>query len=291
MEIFDIGDVVDDRYELLDEIGAGAHGTVFRARDLRGGDAEVALKCLHPELAANDALKARLTREARSMSALSGTSAAEVLAFGSTPKGTLYLALELLHGHDLEATLTALEARGERLPVDRLLALFAPIVTTLAAAHARGIIHRDLKPANIFVLDEPHENLGRGPVRLLDFGLAKDLAADPLTTKGAIAGSPAYIAPEVWMGKPHELDHRLDVYSLGAVIFRALAGRPPFQADTRIDLVIACMHGPRPSLRTHRPDLPEGVNAWVERALATSRDARFQDVGALWQALLDVLRT
>ncbi|AKT36962.1 serine/threonine-protein kinase [Chondromyces crocatus] len=286
MEIFDVGDVVDERYELLDELGAGAHGTVFRARDLTAHGAEVAIKCLHPELAANEGLKARLTREARAMSALAGTSAAEVRAFGSTPQGTLYLVLELLHGRDLEATLRALDTEGRRLTQERLITLFEPIVKTLETAHARGIIHRDLKPANIFVLEDPDQ----GVVRLLDFGLAKDLAADPLTTKGAIAGSPAYIAPEVWMGRPHELDHRLDVYSLGAVIFRALAGQPPFQAETRIDLIVACMHGPRPSLKARRPDLPAAIDAWVARALATSREARFPDVTSLWAALLDVLR-
>ncbi|HSN97650.1 MAG TPA: serine/threonine-protein kinase [Candidatus Nanopelagicales bacterium] len=284
MEIFDVGDLLDERYELLEEIGAGAHGTVFRAVDREGGG-EVAVKCLHPELAANPGLKTRLEREARAMSALAGTSAAQVLAFGRTAAGNVYLVMELLHGRDLEATLREIEGEGGLLPVSRMALLFAPIVETLGAAHGRGIIHRDLKPANIFVL----EDASRGPVRLLDFGLAKDLAADPLTTKGAIAGSPAYIAPEVWVGKPNELDHRLDVYSLGAVIFRALAGRPPFEAESRIDLVVACMHGPRPSLAARRAELPQAVDAWVERALASSREARFQDVASLWAALLDAL--
>lgn len=284
MEIFEVDDVVDDRYELLEEIGEGTHGTVFRARDLQSGG-EVAIKCLRPEHSADQRLRARLTREANALRALAGTSAAEIHAFGQTPAGTLYIVMECYRGKDLEAYLRELEKGGGALPVARMIELFAPIVETLKAAHARGIIHRDLKPANIFVLDDP----SAGPVRLLDFGLAKDLGADALTAKGVIAGTPVYIAPEVWLGKPQELDHRLDVYSLGAVIFRALAGEPPFTATSRIDLVLACMHAPRPSLKAWRPDLPADVDAWVERALAASREARFQDIGALWDALLRAL--
>lgn len=280
------GDVIGDRYEVEEMLGQGGQGAVYRGTDTVLGS-QVAIKCLHPQIASEPGFKTRFLREARTMGALSGTSAVQVFDIGKIEGGGMYIVMELVDGQNFEQYLRSIEEAGSHIPLAKLWEIIDPLVATLEVAHARGIIHRDLKPGNIMVM----RSQGRGPARLLDFGLAKDLAADPLTTKGAIAGSPAYIAPEVWMGKPHELDHRLDVYSLGAVIFRALAGRPPFQADTRIDLVIACMHGPRPSLRTHRPDLPEGVNAWVERALATSRDARFQDVGALWQALLDVLRT
>jgi len=284
MENFQPGDMLDNRYWLQEVIGAGAHGTVFRAQDLQA-KAEVAIKCLHPELAQKPALQARLEREARAMCALSGTSAAQILAASRTRGGTLYLVMELLQGKDLEATLRELEAEGRALPVPRMVELLAPIVATLEAAHARGIIHRDLKPANIFVLDDA----ASGPVRLLDFGLVKDLNAAPLTAKGTIAGSPAYVAPEVWRGKPEALDHRIDVYSMGAVVFRALAGRAPFQGETRMDLVVACVSGPRPSLHARRPELPEGVDGWVARALAIAPEDRFQDIRALWGALLDEL--
>src|SRR6185436_12538669 len=125
-------------------------------------------------------------------------SAVQVLDFAKTKQGVLYLVMELLDGVDLGAHLKKIERAGKRLSTERLLMLLAPIVDTLEQAHRIGIIHRDLKPANIFVL----ENQARGAVRLLDFGLVKDLHADPLTQSGVVAGSPSYIAPECWRGQP-----------------------------------------------------------------------------------------
>ncbi|AUX25852.1 protein kinase [Sorangium cellulosum] len=334
----DIDDVIDGRYRLLEVVGQGGHGVVYRAEDLKLG-ARVAVKCLHAEIAANPAFKARMQREARAMGALSGTSAAQVFAFSQAPDGTLYIVMEFLTGCDLETTLRRIEAQNQRLPLDRLKELFGPIVDTLDAAHARGIVHRDLKPANIFVLEDapngpsstprpgaapsrpgaapthpgaapsrpgtapscpgdsapdggsrpPADAPSRGSVRLLDFGLVKVMNADPLTREGSIPGSPSYIAPEVWKGRPQEIDHRIDVYSLGAVLFRVLAGRVPFSGATRVDILLASARGPRPSLCAFRPDLPSEVDAWLARALAVQPEARFQDVRSLWAALEPLL--
>ncbi|MCC6556550.1 MAG: serine/threonine protein kinase [Polyangiaceae bacterium] len=280
----DVGDVLDGRYKLLEVIGAGGHGTVYRAEDLQLGS-EVAIKAMHEDVAEDPTFKARTQREARAMGALSGTSATQVFALHETGDGTLYIVMELLRGKDLETTLRGLEAAGQRLPDARVAALFGPVVDTLEAAHARGIIHRDLKPANIFVL----EGAARGGVRLLDFGLVKVLKADPLTKEGSIQGSPSYIAPEVWRGKPQEVDQRIDVFSLGATLFRTLAGRLPFEGRTRIDVLLAATRGPRPSLRAHRPDLPPEADAWVARALAIAPDARYPDVRRLWADLAPLL--
>ncbi|XYH96003.1 serine/threonine-protein kinase [Sorangium sp. So ce1128] len=328
----DINDVIDGRYKLLEVVGQGGHGVVYRALDQQTG-AHVAVKCLHPEFASDPALKARMRREASAMGALSGTSATQVFAFTEAPDGTLCIVMEFLKGSDLETTLRQLEAQHQRLPLARLQELFRPIVDTLDAAHARGIVHRDLKPANIFVLESdatspsssssssppsPHPSgysahmasdharpaggpgqppgagggaqgsagaAARGGVRLLDFGLVKVMQADPLTREGAIPGSPSYIAPEVWKGRPQEIDHRIDIYSLGAVLFRVLAGRVPFSGASRVDILLAAARGPRPSLYAVRPDLPPEVDAWVARALAVVPEERFQDVRALWSAL------
>ncbi|WP_437658326.1 serine/threonine-protein kinase [Sorangium sp. So ce1182] len=323
----DIDDVIDGRYKLLEVVGQGGHGVVYRALDQQTGT-HVAVKCLHPEFASDPALKARMRREASAMGALSGTSATHVFAFTEAPDGTLCIVMEFLKGSDLETTLRQLEAQHQRLPLAQLQAFFRPIVDTLDAAHARGIVHRDLKPANIFVLesdaaspsssfssppsprpisdsahidsDRAHPAPGpgqppggggsaaaaaRGGVRLLDFGLVKVMQADPLTREGAIPGSPSYIAPEVWKGRPQEIDHRIDIYSLGAVLFRVLAGRVPFSGASRVDILLAAARGPRPSLYAVRPDLPPEVDAWVARALAVAPEERFQDVRALWSAL------
>ncbi|WP_437503310.1 serine/threonine-protein kinase [Sorangium sp. So ce1099] len=329
----DIDDVIDGRYKLLEVVGQGGHGVVYRALDQQTG-AHVAVKCLHPEFASDPSLKARMRREASAMGALSGTSATQVFAFTEAPDGTLCIVMEFLKGSDLETTLRQLEAQHQRLPLARFHQLFRPIVDTLDAAHARGIVHRDLKPANIFVLEsdaaspasssssppsprasgdsahiasdsahpaadpgQPPAGAGggaqgsaavaaaRGGVRLLDFGLVKVMQADPLTREGAIPGSPSYIAPEVWKGRPQEIDHRIDIYSLGAVLFRVLAGRVPFSGASRVDILLAAARGPRPSLHAVRPDLPPEVDAWVARALAVVPEERFQDVRALWSAL------
>jgi len=176
----------------------GGHGVVYSAYD-RDSGATVALKFLHDSVAIDPQYNIRMLREAQVMAALAGTSAIRVYGLRTTPEGALYLVMELLTGVDLDDHLTELEATGERLSVHRLFELLDPIVDTLEAAHARGIVHRDMKPANIFVLDS-------GGVRLLDFGLAKVLTASPLTNDGMIAGSPSYIAPEVWRGNPRMLD-------------------------------------------------------------------------------------
>jgi serine/threonine protein kinase len=130
-------------------------------------------------------------REARAMGALSGTSATQIFAFNRAKQGELYIVMELLAGRDLEAYLHELERFGAAIDVRRIVTLLTPIAETLDTAHDLGIIHRDIKPGNIFVLD----TMTRGGVRLLDFGLAKDLNATALTQEGMIAGSPAYIAP------------------------------------------------------------------------------------------------
>jgi serine/threonine-protein kinase len=276
------GHVIDDRYKIIAEIGEGGHGQVYRAEDL-DLSSQVAIKFLHSEIAAEPGFKTRFQREARAMGQLSGTSAVQVLAFNRAKDGGMYIVMEYLEGKDLGAHLAAIEKGGGHLPLSELFEIFDPIVETLEAAHERSIVHRDLKPANVFLLD----NRSRGRVRLLDFGLVKDLKADPLTQPGTVAGSPSYIAPEVWRCKTDQIDHRVDVYSLGVIVFRILAGRLPFDAKAQpMDkFLIEVTRGKRPSLHALRPDLPQGIDEWVDKALAISPDDRFQSVFAQWNVL------
>jgi serine/threonine-protein kinase len=161
-----------------------------------------------------------------------------------------------------------------------VLELFAPIIDTLQAAHGLGFIHRDIRPANIFVL----EGSACGAVRLL-FSIVK--VGTKFSDPGQ--GTPVYTAPEVWRGQPELVDHQLDVFSLGATLFRVLAGHVPFVGLTRVDAVMAVMRGPEPSLSSLRPDLPPEIDAWTERALALHPGARFPDVRSLWDALTPLL--
>lgn len=272
-----LGSLVSDRFELLEEIGRGGHSSVFRARD-RSDHRLVAVKMLHEAAASNPEFAVRLVREHRAMTSLEGTAAVRSYGLATSAEGALCLIMELLDGTDLDMLLERVEAQGQRLGVGRLLALLGPIVDTLERAHAVGIIHRDLKPGNIQVL-------GNDQVRLLDFGLAKVASSPPLTKDGMILGSPSYIAPEVWAGKPAELDHRVDIYSLGAIVFRSLAGQVPFAGESIPEKLRSSTTAARPSLHAVRPDLPPAVDEWVSQALAIDRDARFFRVRAMWNAL------
>ncbi len=279
------GDVIDERYRVVEKLGEGGHGVVLKAVDETLGF-PVAIKFLHENVAIEPGFKTRLMREARAMGMLSGTSAVQVYDFGKTSGGGMFIVMEFVEGRTFEAYLRQIESHGGQLSVSRLTELLGPIIDTLEAAHQQGIVHRDLKPGNILVLDK----LGRGPVRLLDFGLAKDLKAEPLTMDGLVAGSPSYIAPETWYGKSDLIDHRIDVYAMAAIVFRALTGHPPFDAKQPIDkLILAVTRGPRPKVSPHRADLPaDAIDAWMAKGLAVKRDERFPTVRSMWNAFLTI---
>lgn len=281
---FKAGELIDGRYWIIGRLGAGGHGEVYQAEDRELGG-QVAIKCLNSQVVAHPEFQERIQREARAMGNLSGTSAVQILGFKKPAAGQGYIVMELLQGCDLEAYLHAIESRGGRLAVATLVQLMEPIVDTLELAHARRILHRDLKPPNIFVLSSK----ARGLVRLLDFGIAKDLNAGPLTQEGMVNGSPHYLAPEAWRGRPSEQDQRVDVFGLGALIFRCLAGQVPFPATDIVDIAKAVTRSPRPSLHALRPDLPRGVDGWVEQALAIDPDQRFTTVRAMWSELMAAL--
>lgn len=276
------GDELDGRYRLISEIGAGAYGVVFRGRDLetRG---DVAIKVM--KQAANTELAKRFEREAVAMARLRGTAAIFVHAFGRTPSNAPYIVMELLRGQDLEAYVEESESKGGRLKAARMLELLRPVATTLSAAHQQGIVHRDLKPSNIFVVDVA----AGGGVRLMDFGLVKLLGAESLTSAGIVAGTPSYIAPEAWKGDPTTLDHRIDVYSLGVLVFRLLSGQVPHPTKSMLELCGWAAKGERPSLRALRKSLSPSIDVWVQKALAIEPEDRFQSVAALWSALEAVL--
>jgi serine/threonine-protein kinase len=268
----------------LGVIAEGGQGLIARARDRETGEL-VAVKMLTSAAAQNDEFVQRLAREQEAMLALAGTSAVAVLDLCRAPGGAPCLVMELLEGHDLERELGNLESARQYLPVPRLYEIFEAIVETLERAHEAGILHRDLKPANIFLLSAE----AGGGVRLLDFGLSRMKKAAPLTQLGTILGSPSYIAPEVWGGRTDVLDQRVDVYSLSVVLFRALAGRLPFEAASVHEKFQLATSAPRPNLTPFRPDLPEEVDVWVQKALAINPADRYSSVREAWSALLEAL--
>jgi eukaryotic-like serine/threonine-protein kinase len=274
-------EIVGERYRLVQLLDRGGQAAVYRGVDLRMGD-DVAVKVLVPPKKADAAWRERMLREVHALTVLSGTAAVRVYHQVWGDDGTLFLIMELLRGANLETCLDAAHERQQLLGFADLVPIMEPVVSTLETAHAAGILHRDLKPSNIFVQND-------GSVRLLDFGFAKFLRMRSVTLAGHIAGSPSYIAPECWKETTEALDQRIDVYGLSAVVFRALAGRPPFIGDGVIQIMRQCSSAPRPSLHALRPDLPPAVDDWVQAALAIERDERFTTVRALWRALSAVL--
>jgi eukaryotic-like serine/threonine-protein kinase len=276
------GEILDGRYVLGEQVGRGGHGVVYRALD-RQTNTPVAVKVLNQHTAGDKEYAVRLWREAQSLAALLGSNVVRVHGFGTDPWGAVYMVMELLEGETFEEHLAGMELFGDRISAFELLRTLDPVVHALHMAHAKGIIHRDVKPGNIFLL-APEPGAG---VRLMDFGLAKIQGAEQLTRAGMVAGSPSYIAPELWSEDGY--DHRIDVYSLGAVVFRALSGRPPFLGATTLELYVKATSAERPRLSPVRPDLPPEIDAWVARALAIRSEDRYPYVTTMWNDLLRIV--
>lgn len=270
-----IGEVVCSRYELCELIASGGQGHVYKARDVKAGD-WVAVKVLRSEFANDVEWRERMYREARALCTLSGTSAVRVFDQKWASDGALCIVMELLQGMPFEEVLQVRDAKGLQMAPEELAKVLDPVVDTLEMAHRNAIIHRDLKPANIFVQQD-------GSVRLLDFGFAKFERLLAMTKFGQVAGSPSYLAPEAWGGDSSVLDRRVDVYGLASVIFRALAGQPPFLGDI-VSLLRKVTTAPRPQLTRFRPDLHAALDDWAETALAIVPAQRFDSVRAMWNA-------
>ena len=276
------GQLIDGRYLLGKELGRGGHGVVFRAVDTQTSET-VAVKVLRQNISDDPQYAVRLWREAQSLRLLWGESVVRVHGFGTDGDGFVFMVMEMLDGETLEDHLADVEGFGDRMSAFEVLRTLDPVARALHTAHGKGIIHRDVKPANIFRIAPD----AGGGVRLMDFGLVKMAGAEQLTQVGMIAGSPSYIAPEVW--RAQELDHRLDVYSLGAVIFRCLAGHVPFSAPSHLDLFMKVLKDARPRLSPIRPELSPEIDVWVARTLAVDRDQRYPYITVMWNELLRIV--
>jgi eukaryotic-like serine/threonine-protein kinase len=276
------GDTIDGRYRLGPELGRGGHGVVFRGVDTTSNE-PIAVKVLRQNISDDPQYSVRLWREAQSLRMLWGESVVRVHRFGHDDEGYVYMVMELLEGQTLDEHLGELEDFGDRMSAFEVLRALDPVARALHTAHGKGIIHRDVKPANIFMV-QPERG---GGVRLMDFGLVKMQGTEQLTQVGMIAGSPSYIAPEVW--RAQEFDHRIDVYSLAAVVFRCLSGRVPFSADTNLELFMKVLKEPRPRLSEERPDLPPEIDGWIARALAVDLQQRYPYVPAMWNDLIRIV--
>ncbi|MEI8258394.1 MAG: protein kinase, partial [Deltaproteobacteria bacterium] len=269
--------VLAGKYEIVRLVGAGGMGAVYEARH-RFTQRRVAIKMLHSHVAGSSEVAARFLQEAQAPSSIRHPGIVEVLDAGVESDGELYIALEFLEGEDLASMID----RGPLEP--EVLARVAwQLLGALGAAHQRGFVHRDIKPQNIFLAREPG---GAVRVKLLDFGIARLAGAGPatgLTQEGAILGTPMYMSPE--QARAERVDGRSDLWSLGATLFHALAGRGPFVGENYNVLIVAVITTRAPSILTLLPDLHPALAEAIDRALDPDPANRWVDADAMANAI------
>ncbi|HEY7216051.1 MAG TPA: protein kinase, partial [Thermoanaerobaculia bacterium] len=260
-----IGSTVS-HYQILERLGGGGMGVVYKARDLRL-DRLVALKFLASQRGAPEEQKRRFIREAKAASSLDHPNLCTIFEIGETEDGALFIAMALYAGETLRDRV----ARGP-LPLAEAVEIAGQIAAGLARAHERGIVHRDVKPANVIVTAE-------GQAKLLDFGIAKLADQSRLTRAGTAMGTTAYISPEQLFGEP--AGPAADVWSLGVVLYQSVTGRLPFEAASEKEMARAIVeHEPRP-LAALRPGVPAALQRIVTRALAKRPAERYARMEAL----------
>jgi serine/threonine-protein kinase len=278
-----LGSVVAGRFRLEALVGEGEMARVYVAEQLSMGR-KVALKVLRRELTQDRTASARFQREVEAVKRLRSPHTIGFHDFGEW-QGQLYIAMELLEGQTLRERLE----RDRFLDPEEVLSIVDQVASSLDEAHSAAVIHRDLKPENVFLCPTP------GPprpfVKVLDFGLAKlldGLDRPNLTAPTHTVGTPAYLAPE--MARPgREADARVDLYSLGVMTFEMLVGERPYRAKSPLAMLMLHSKEPVPSARARKPDLPGGVDAFVQIAMAKDPDKRPEDGATFARALRSAL--
>jgi len=283
-----IGTTLADRYLIDKKLGEGGMGAVYLAtHNLL--EKQVALKILHGEFARKKDLVERFMQEAKAASRIRHENVIDISDFGATPEGLVFFAMELLKGHDLHDEIARARVTGHLLPWARTKKIFLQICAALAAAHARGVVHRDLKPENVYLV----EFLGDPDfVKLLDFGIAKLTDAGEgeggrkLTKTGMLFGTPEYMSPEQARGE--QVDHRVDIYAMGCILFQLVSNRVPFEADNFMGVLSMHLTEPPPVIPPEVFDqigAPRELAAVIDRALDKDRNARYQTIDELANAV------
>ena len=278
-----VGRVVADRYRIMDLVGRGGMGVVYKCEHTRMGKV-MAIKLLHGDLARDAEVQRRFRREAQAASRLSHPNTVSIFDFG-TADGLMYLVMEYVSGDDLGRILRT----SHHLPPTRVAAIAAQACGSLAEAHDKGIVHRDLKPENLLISSLKD---GRDFVKLLDFGLAKLREGEDrneITSAGTLVGTPYYMAPEII--RAQNVDHRADVYALGAVIYRAVTGTPAFSGQSPVAVLTRTITDElvKPSKRRPELSVPTPIDDIVMRAMAREPGDRYQHIDELRADLAEYL--
>src|SRR5271168_13509 len=271
-------------YEIQSPLGAGGMGEVYRATDTKLGR-DVALKVLPGEMAQDPERLARFGREAKALAQLDHPNIVTIYSVEECD-GIHFLTMQLVDGLPLDRLIP----QGG-LPVEQIIEIASALGDALAAAHEKGVVHRDLKPANVMVSNE-------GRVKVLDFGLAKDVRGSNLgdatmtsasrTEVGVVMGTPAYMSPEQTSARP--LDHRTDIFSLGVMLHEMATGRRPFEGTSSAELVSAILRDTPPSVTDSRPELPGDLPRIIRRCLEKDPRHRLQTARDVSNEFRDLAR-
>ncbi len=273
-----VGETIAEKYRIVRVIAEGGMGVVYECMHKRLGQ-RFAIKVLYPHYSTNLDIITRFDREGRIASRLEGLNSARVFDIDAMPNGMLFLVMELLSGHDLEAELH----NKKSLDVTEVADIVSQAAMGMREAHELGVVHRDLKPANLFLARVPGSE--RHIVKVLDFGISRVMhdSENRITSDHAQLGTALYMSPEQ-IRCAADVDGRTDIWALGVIMYELLTGTPPFSGqitDVLVQVATAEIVPPR----QHRPDIPEELERVIMRALERDLDARFQTMADLVEAL------
>jgi eukaryotic-like serine/threonine-protein kinase len=276
------GDIIDGKYRIVRLIGEGGMGAVYEAENMRI-HRKVAIKVLHAGVAQTGEAVSRFEREAQAAGRIGSEHIVEVLDLGNLPSGDRYMVMEFMDGDALSGRIRT----RVRLTPSEIYPIMHQLLEALAAAHGAGIIHRDLKPDNVYLLKSRG---GKADfVKLLDFGISKfnQLSGDSgfsMTRTGAVMGTPYYMAPEQAKGA-RDLDHRVDLYAAGVILYEAITGEVPFNADTFNELLFKIVLETAKPVEQVVPNMDPNFAAIVNKSMAREPSQRFQTAREFQQAL------
>ncbi len=275
-----IGRTLGGRYQIDSLLGRGGMSAVFKATD-PNLQRTVAIKLIHPHLSENPEFVKRFEQEAAAVAQLRHPNIMQVHDFNHEG-GVYYIVFEYIPGESLKKRLADLTEANLRLPLAETIRIMVALCGAVAYAHERNMIHRDLKPSNVML------NLLGEPI-LLDFGIAKIVGSDHVqTATGATIGTATYMSPE--QAKSAHVDHRADIYSLGIMLYEMAAGRPPFEGESALTVMLKHMQEPLPDIRQLNQNVPDALIAILENALVKNPDQRFRSAMHMASALQTVIR-
>ena len=272
-----VGSVLNDKWTLERLIGVGGMAAVYAGRHRNG--ARAAVKLLHPDLARHKEVRERFQREGYAANKVDHPGVVKVLdddvVSGGADAGTAYLVMELLEGESVQDRLERRAGFGER----EFLELASEVLAVLEAAHERGVVHRDLKPENLFFARE--EGSTKTRVKVLDFGLARLLDAQSVTTYGLALGTPSFMSPEQAGGRSDEIDGRTNLFALAATGFQVRTGRKIHEAQSTLEVVAMMSRLPAPRIATITPGVSAPFARIIDRALEFNREDRYESASAM----------